>query len=107
MGCITLDERQLLTCRKARIFVVTYSVILHLMVFWVIARWGHGPSHHLGGSELQLLCARHVSAFLACALVGRYRATCVLPLSDLNATNLVGSFRDISLLLLPDFNAAD
>lgn len=41
--------------------MVTYSVILHLMVFWVIARWGHGPTHHLGDSELQLLCARHVS----------------------------------------------
>lgn len=48
-------------CRKARIFVVIYSVVLHFMVFWVIARWGHGPSHHLGGSELQLLCERHVS----------------------------------------------
>jgi hypothetical protein len=41
-------------------FVVAYVVALHLMVFWVIARWGHGPSHHIGGTELQLLCTRQV-----------------------------------------------
>jgi len=41
-------------------FVVAYGVALHLMVFFVIARWGHGSSHHIGGTELQLLCTRMV-----------------------------------------------
>jgi len=44
--------------QKARMFVVAYGVALHLMVFFVIARWGHGSSHHIGGTELQLLCTR-------------------------------------------------
>lgn len=61
LGCDMSCPDMALSPRKARIFVVVYSVVLHFMVFWVIARWGHGPSHHLGGSELQLLCERHVS----------------------------------------------
>ena len=46
--------------RKARVFVVVYTLALHLLIFWVLARWGHGPSHHFGAAELQLLCARQV-----------------------------------------------
>ena len=48
-------------------FVVAYGVALHLMVFFVIARWNHGSSHHIGGNELQLLCTRLVgrSGFLS------------------------------------------
>ena len=48
-------------CRRARLFAVTYAVLLHLLIFYVIARWGHGPSHHISGSELQLLCSKSVS----------------------------------------------
>lgn len=66
-------------------FVVVYTVALHLLIFWVLARWGHGPTHHISGSELQLLCARHVGP---APLKGFYTAHSALDTSVVYATGV-------------------
>ncbi len=41
-------------------FVIIYSLALHALVFWVMARWSHNHAHntHMGPAELALMCQR-------------------------------------------------
>lgn len=43
-----------------RTFVIVYSLALHALVFWVMARWSHNHAHNtqLGPAELSLMCQR-------------------------------------------------
>lgn len=47
-------------CRGARLVVMVYMVALHMLVFWVMARWSHrhADAGHMGAAELALLCQR-------------------------------------------------
>ena len=40
--------------------VMVYVVALHMLVFWVMARWSHrhADAGHMGAAELALLCQR-------------------------------------------------
>ena len=47
-------------CRAVRTFVIIYSLALHALVFWVMARWSHNNAHNtqMGAAELALMCQR-------------------------------------------------
>ena len=47
-------------CRAMRTFVIVYSLALHALVFWVMARWSHNHAHNtqMGAAELALMCQR-------------------------------------------------
>lgn len=55
-----LHDVMLCCCRAMRMFVVIYSLTLHALVFWVMARWSHNQAHNteLGAAELALMCQR-------------------------------------------------
>ncbi|CAL8464232.1 g3767 [Coccomyxa elongata] len=46
--------------KGARLVVMVYVVALHMLVFWVMARWSHrhAGAGHMGAAELALLCQR-------------------------------------------------
>ncbi|CAL5227002.1 g9892 [Coccomyxa viridis] len=46
--------------RAMRMFVIIYSLALHALVFWVMARWSHNHAHNtqMGAAELALMCQR-------------------------------------------------
>lgn len=46
--------------RAMRTFVIIYSLALHALVFWVMARWSHNNAHNtqMGAAELALMCQR-------------------------------------------------
>ena len=45
-------------------FVIIYSLALHALVFWVMARWSHNHAHNtqMGAAELVLMCQRMSNA---------------------------------------------
>ena len=45
-------------------FVIIYSLALHALVFWVMARWSHNHAQNtqMGAAELALMCQRMSNA---------------------------------------------
>ena len=44
--------------------VIIYTLALHALVFWVMARWSHNHAHNtqMGAAELALMCQRMSTA---------------------------------------------
>ena len=56
-----------------RMFVIIYSLALHALVFWVMARWSHNHAHNtqMGAAELALMCQRMSNALPGKSLQSR------------------------------------